>query len=246
MTKSSAARAVHRAHALLAANCFYPLLMGSLLAGSFLILRYGFTGSMRYRFLLWNLFLAWIPYGCAVALKYGWSDRGLEEIRRKRRRFTGVTALVALTWLLTFPNAPYILTDVVHLMKRRPYRWWFDAGLVLSFALTGCFLGVASLRIIHERVRERGGELIGWLFVLAITTLSGFGIYLGRFLRFNSWDVLVEPGRVFGALAVRIFDPLDHPQAYGVTFMFAALFVRLLRHVHVGVRESADRGDISR
>ena len=195
MTKSSAARAVHRPHALLAANCFYPLLMGSLLAGSFLILRYGFTGSMRYRFLLWNLFLAWIPYGCAVALKYGWSDRGLEEIRRKRRRFTGVTALVALTWL---------------------------------------------------RVRERGGELIGWLFVLAITTLSGFGIYLGRFLRFNSWDVLVEPGRVFGALAVRIFDPLDHPQAYGVTFMFAALFVRLLRHVHVGVRESADRGDISR
>src|SRR5688500_7783288 len=84
MTKSSVARAVNRAHALLVANCFYPLLMGSLLAGSFLMLRYGFTGSMRYRFLVWNLFLAWIPYGCAVALKYGWSDRdGRERTRRK-------------------------------------------------------------------------------------------------------------------------------------------------------------------
>src|SRR5688500_11452759 len=108
-------------------------------------------------------------------------------------------------------------------MKGRPFRWWFDAGLVLSFALTGCFLGIASLRIIHERMRERRGELIGWVFVVGVTTLSGLGIYLGRFLRFNSWDVLVAPGRVFSALAVRIFDPLDHPQAYGVTFMFAAL-----------------------
>src|SRR5687767_7532372 len=107
MTRS-VARAMHRAHVLLVANCFYPLLMGSLLAGSFLMLRYGFTGSMRYRFLVWNLFLAWIPYGCAVALKYGWLDADQhEETRRKRRGYTGGIAVVAATWLLTFPNAPY-------------------------------------------------------------------------------------------------------------------------------------------
>jgi uncharacterized membrane protein len=220
--------------------------MGSLLAGSFLMLRYEFTGSMRYRFLVWNLFLAWIPYGCAVALEYGWSDRdGGEETRHKRRRFTGGTALVAVTWLLTFPNAPYILTDVVHLMNGRPFRWWFDAGLVLSFALTGCFLGVASLRIMHERVRERRGELIGWAFVLVVTILSGFGIYLGRFLRFNSWDVLLEPGPIFSALAVRIVDPLDHPQAYGVTLMFAALLFACYA-TFTSASAGTNKGDISR
>ena len=220
MTASSIAVAVRRSHALLVANCFYPLVLASVLSGSFLALRFGFTGSMRYRFLVWNLFLAWVPYGCAVTIAYLGKSR--EEMRDTGRWKIWV-ALLGAIWLLTFPNAPYILTDVVHLMKGRPYRWWFDAGLVLSFALTGCFLGVASLRIVHERVREHCGELIGWALVAATAGLSGLGIYLGRFLRFNSWDVLIEPHRILKAVAVRIFDPIDHSQAYGVTLMFAAL-----------------------
>ena len=212
-----------RAHALLVSNCFYPLVMGSLLSIAFLATRYGFTGSTRYRFLVWNLFLAWLPYACAVALAY---------LRAKRTSSPGqgpsvaATALLALSWLLTFPNAPYILTDVVHLMNGRPvFRWWFDVGLVLSFALVGCFLAVVSLRILHEMVRDRAGVLAGWLFVLVAATLSGFGVYLGRFLRFNSWDVLTEPLGVARAIAVRVLDPLSYPRTYGVTLMFAALLL---------------------
>jgi uncharacterized membrane protein len=210
---------VRRAHAVLVANCFYPLIACTLLSLSFLATRFAFTGSLHYRFLVWNVFLAWVPYGCAVGL--AWLREDGEETRRKRRRFTGV--LVGIAWLVTFPNAPYILTDVVHLLRGSVFRWWFDAGLILSFALTGCFLGVASLRIVHTMIRERAGELIGWATVLLSAVLCGFGIYLGRFLRFNSWDVLTEPWRVMRAVAVRIVDPIDHPQTYGVTLMFAAL-----------------------
>jgi uncharacterized membrane protein len=211
---------VRRAHALLVSNCFYPLVLGSLLSVAFLATRFGFTGSMRYRFLVWNLFLAWLPYGCAVALAH---RRTLRPPREAPPLPAGV--LLGLTWLLTFPNAPYILTDVVHLMNGEVFRWWFDAGLILSFALTGCFLAVVSLRIVHELVRERAGALVGWIFVLAVSGLSGFGIYLGRFLRFNSWDVLTEPWRVARAIAVRILNPIDHPKTYGVTLMFAALLL---------------------
>jgi uncharacterized membrane protein len=212
-----------RAHALLVSNCFYPLVLGSLLSVAFLATRYGFTGSTRYRFLVWNLFLAWLPYGCAIALAY---LRTRTAPPPREVRPVAASTLLAVAWLLTFPNAPYILTDVVHLMNGRPvFRWWFDAGLVLSFALTGCFLGVASLRILHEMVRDRAGALVGWVFVLTVATLSGFGVYLGRFLRFNSWDVLTEPLRVARAIAVRVLDPLSYPRTYGVTLMFAALLL---------------------
>jgi uncharacterized membrane protein len=79
--------------------------------------------------------------------------------------------------------------------------------------------------MVHNLIRRHYGELIGWLSIVICTTLGGFGVYLGRFLRFNSWDVLTEPWRVFRAIAVRIFDPLNHSQAYGVTMMFAALLL---------------------
>jgi uncharacterized membrane protein len=125
---------------------------------------------------------------------------------------------------VTFPNAPYILTDLVHLLRGPVFRWWFDVGLICSFALTGCFSarvaangaydGSHALRRAHRLAEHRD-----------LHTLGGFGVYLGRFLRFNSWDVLTEPWRVFRAIAVRIFDPLNHSQAYGVTMMFAALLL---------------------
>src|SRR5215218_898918 len=100
---------VRRAHALLVSNCFYPLVTCTILSLSFLAARFVFTGTMRYRFLVWNLFLAWLPYACAVAASF-FRD---VDVRRKRL----VLAALGVSWLLTFPNAPYILTDVVHLMR---------------------------------------------------------------------------------------------------------------------------------
>ena len=212
---------VRRAHAVLVINCFYPLIGCTVLSLAFLGTRIALSGSGRYRFLVWNLVLAWVPYGCAVVLAQLRENAG--GTRRKRRGFTGM--VVGVGWLVSLPNAPYIMTDLVHLLRGPVFRWWFDVGLILSFALTGCFLALASLRIVHQIVRERSGELIGWACVCASAGLCGLGIYLGRFLRFNSWDVLTEPLHVFRAVAVRILDPADHPQACGVSLMFAALLL---------------------
>jgi uncharacterized membrane protein len=97
--------------------------------------------------------------------------------------------------------------------------------LWLTFALAGCFLGVVSLRIMHDLVRQRLGRTLGWLFVLIVTTLSGFGIYLGRFQRFNSWDLLTHPHRVYGLMLRGLLDPLSHSRTWGVTLMFGAMML---------------------
>jgi uncharacterized membrane protein len=215
---------VRRAHALCVTHCFYPLALCSLLSLAFLATRLYVLDTPGYRFLVWNLFLAWMPWGSAVAVALV-CVAGRRETPRERRRFTIVVALLGACWLLTFPNAPYILTDVVHLVRNPVRRWWFDAGLVMSFALTGCFLAVASLRLMHELVRDAAGRFVGWVFVLIVSGLSGFGIYLGRFGRFNSWDVLAEPARLARAVARPLLNPLDHPRAVGMTLMFAALLL---------------------
>jgi uncharacterized membrane protein len=218
---SSIARQRGRAialHHLLLQQSFYPLMLCTTLAISFLAARTYMAGSLQYRFLVWNLFLAWVPYGCSlIAIKL---DRAAPADRSRDR---SLKAIVWVTWLAMFPNAPYIITDFVHLWQIRPLNWWYDLGMMLTFALAGCFLGIVSLRIMHDLVRPRVGAVGGWLFVTIVAALSGFGIYLGRFARLNSWDLLARPHRVFAFVFPGIVDPLAHPRTLGVTLMFGAM-----------------------
>src|SRR5436190_3973539 len=119
-------------HRFLAARCFYPLLLCTLLATFFFITRALIAHYIRLQFLLWNLFLAWIPYWCSIAAVRLHRDRSARPI---------TVATIWLAWLLMFPNAPYIFTDFVHLrdVPRGPLPWWFDLGMVITFALAGCF-----------------------------------------------------------------------------------------------------------
>ncbi len=112
-----------------------------------------------------------------------------------RKRERAAKAFVWCCWLAMFPNAPYIITDFIHLYEIPPLTWWFDLGMILTFALSGLFLGIVSLRTMHDLVRPKLGAVIGWLFVAVASLLSGFGVYLGRFQRLNSWDLLTKPQR---------------------------------------------------
>ncbi len=204
-------------HRFLLLHGFYPLLLCTMLACSFLATRIYILHKLQYKFLVWNLFLAWIPFGFSLLAV------ALDEARTRQ---TWVKAIVWLAWLAMLPNAPYILTDFVHLWSIQPLTWWFDLGMMLTFALAGCFLGIVSLRIMHDLARPRLGHIGGWAFVTAVTLLSGFGVYLGRFQRWNSWDLLTRPNelanQIFGNFTTHAYS---QTRPLGVTLMFGAMML---------------------
>ena len=153
-----------------------------------------YLGRATYSFLIWNLLLAWIPMGCAF-VTYRLHLRG--------RRPNFLFAVCALAWFFFFPNAPYIVTDFVHLRHQPPVPLWFDLLTIASFAWTGLCLGYLSLYLMQEVVRVQLGRWTSWVFVTAMLALGSAGIYAGRFLRWNSWDVLSDPaGIVRGSLKI--------------------------------------------
>ena len=170
------------------------------------------TGSGYYRFLIFNLFLACIPLGLSTALRIA---------SHWRFHWTIQLPLFSL-WLLFLPNAPYILTDILHLTWASHAPAWYDLALLLSCAGTGLLLGYLSLMDVQGIVARSFGAVSGWIFALVSLVLSGFAIYLGRFLRWNSWDVLFTPTLVFG-----ILDGLLHPWAHvrplAVTLIFGVI-----------------------
>lgn len=141
-------------------------------------------GHQRQLYLVWNLFLAWLPLVFAlIACRM--------EVKGRSRRWPFLGA--AAGWFFFFPNAPYILTDLIHLGSKSQRYYWPDLVLILLFALTGLVLGFLSLFLMQRLVAHRFGWPRGWLFVGVMAAVSGFGIYAGRFLRWNSWDVLFSP-----------------------------------------------------
>ena len=177
-----------------------------------LIVRAWYDGSTVYFGLQWNLFLAWLPMlGALVA--YNLAKRG------GRRAWPLILPFLAL-WLLFFPNAPYILTDFIHIRPVGDVPLWYDLILVVTYALTGVFLGLVSLYLMQSLVRRAFGAVISWAFTLVVLFSTGFGVYLGRFPRWNSWDLLTDPKPLLLDIWSRITNPLDHSP----TFVFSLLF----------------------
>jgi uncharacterized membrane protein len=175
-------------------------------------LRAQWSGNIRYLVLVWNLFLAWLPLLFALAV--------YQRHQRGERRGWRLGVLAAL-WLLFLPNAPYIFTDLMHLNSWFAGHYWVDLSLVLMMALTGFMLGFISLYLMQTVVAQRWGQAAGWGLIVVATGLSGFGIYIGRILRWNSWDVVVHPVKFSGSIGHWAMHPLVNP---GTTFAFPLLF----------------------
>ncbi|RME49591.1 MAG: DUF1361 domain-containing protein [Caldilineae bacterium] len=203
-------------HHFLARHGLYAVSVSTLLAVSLLAGRMAYSRSVMFGFLLWNLILAWLPYFFGL-----WAA----HLHQRYPRRWWAILLPGGLWLVFFPNAPYILTDFLHLASRAPIPLWYDTGLLASFAWTGLFLGIYSLRAMQTLVADYLGRAASWLFVLTVVGLSGLGIYLGRFLRWNSWDLLFHPRQIFADVALRLTDPLAHPGAVGVTVLFSAFLL---------------------
>lgn len=178
------------------------------------------TGDLRYSFLVWNLFLAWLPliFALLACEKY-------EHASGRNWHFVSLAG----AWLLFFPNAPYIFTDLIHLTASFYVHFWVDMTLILLCAITGLVLGFVSLYLMQSVVVRMFGRPASWLFIAAVAALSGFGIYLGRFLRFNSWDVVFRPRQVYHGIGHWVANPLANANSLAFPILFGAfLFVSYL------------------
>jgi uncharacterized membrane protein len=208
---------LRRTHRFCISHLVYPLVLSTLLGAVFLVGRFYLSRNWwTYRFLAWNLFLAWIPYLCAIAVTV---------LHQRYPRRWWLLVIPSGLWILFLPNAPYMVTDWWHLDERKPVPMWYDIGMLASFAWSGLFLGVASLSTMQTLVEKKLGRIMGWLFALSAIGASGFGIYLGRFLDWNSWDVFVTPHILLADIVTRLAHPLRHSQTYGFTIMFAAFML---------------------
>jgi uncharacterized membrane protein len=188
------------------------LVFASMVSVLLTCLRVVWIGNFHYLLLVWNLFLAWLPLLFALGVYH--------RFQRGERNNWQSFALAGL-WLLFLPNAPYIFTDLIHLNTWFQSHYWVDLSLILMAALTGFMLGFLSLYLMQSIVTHHLGHAAGWAFTAAATGLSGFGIYLGRILRWNSWDALVHPLRLSGSVGHWAAHPLAN---HGTNFAFPLLF----------------------
>jgi uncharacterized membrane protein len=163
-------------------------------------------GDVEYKGLVWNLALAWIPLGLAALLAVAYA---------KRRSRLELAAL-GLAWLLFLPNAPYVLTDFVHLGSAHRL---FDSLIIASFAFTSLALGFASLLLVQLVVTRIAGALFGWLAAIFSLFAASVGIYLGRIQRISSWDVVGRPGRLWELARPRLDDPLGNRYLIGYVLL---------------------------
>ena len=195
-----------------------PILAVLTLLCAFLLLARppGLGAWYQYHFLVWNLFLAWLPYVFSLAA---------DLLYRARWRAWPLQVLLGAGWLAFLPNAPYILTDFIHLRMEPSVSLRYDAVLIGAFAATGCLLGAMSLLLMQSLVERRAGWLWSWVFVVMIVGLSGVGIYMGRVLRWNSWHVVTRPTQIIDALADALRDPLGHPRAITLSVTLAVFLL---------------------
>ncbi len=179
----------------------------TLLVYAMVAVRIVYTGGYGWAWLYWNLILAWIPALIALGV--------YDAFRRGASTLTVIGG--GAVWLLFFPNAPYIVTDLKHLRTFDAAPVWYDAVLACSAAWAGLALGFISLYLMQSVVRRTFGALNAWFFALAVLALSSFGIYLGRFQRWNSWDLVTRPDELLTDIWT-----LAEPRTAAVTILFTA------------------------
>lgn len=196
------------------------------------------SDSKSYSFLVFNLALAWIPFAASVVAYIA---------RHNRILFFLLMPICTLVWLIFFPNAAYLLTDFQHLaLKDGTTPLWFDVILLVWFAWTGLLLGITSLYLMQEIVARTFNAFVGWIFTIGATILSSVGVYLGRFLRWNSWDLLQDPLPIAKDMYGIVRHPITNWPTFVFTILFTLLFLFIYLTIHLFGRMIRERGTYPR
>lgn len=173
------------------------------------------TWNLGFLFMVWNLFLAWVPL---FYIKWVW------ERERRAPSSSFVLFFHLSVWLLFFPNAPYMITDLLHLTQTPAYMVWYDAMMLFAFALAGILTGLYSIRIVHRILKNRWNESTAWISISFAIFLSGFGIFLGRYGRWNSWDIVSQPMALFRGISRSAMDPFAIKHTFAFSFVLMLLY----------------------
>jgi len=205
------------------------LAAASVFAVSLVFLRFVLSGNLHYANLVWNLVLAWVPLALALVV-----------YDRVRRGVGGPLLVVPLAlWFVFLPNAPYLVTDFILLRDIQDMPIWFDVTLLTTFAWTGLMLGFVSLYLVQEVAKRLAGAFAGWLVVVGALAASSVGIYLGRYLRWNSWDLLLQPATVLRDTAAR----LESPQLIGMSLVTTAFLMVAYAMLYVVLQVALETRD---
>ena len=176
-----------------------------------LIARVFITGYLTYIFLVWNLFLAFLPYAITEWL---WTH---SQVAKNKWKLMAAMIL----WLLFIPNSFYILTDLFHLDTFHSAPKWFDLLLLFSFAWNGLLLGIFSVRVMEKTLQSFLGNKHELFFIYTIMWLNALGVYIGRYLRFNSWDIVTNPFDLITDILSMMWHPLQHKDVWGMVACFS-------------------------
>lgn len=200
---------------------FVKSLFGLSLVCIFLyVIRIIASDSFRYGFIPWNLSLIWI----ALFISYLTSERLKKVVDYK-------TLALLVLWIGFLPNTWYVLTDFVHVYPTGEVSQLYDIVLIASLVVVGFIAGFTSLFLVHKRLIPIIGSKISGYVMAGVLLISSFGIYLGRDLRWNTWDVISNPAGILVDLTDRIIDPLGHPRFITMT----GLFFILLGSIYLGI-----------
>jgi uncharacterized membrane protein len=172
------------------------LLLCSLFSMGLMVFRIVYTGYLLFAFLAWNLFLAYLPFLISKRM----------TMQRPKRKW--IFLFGAFAWLLFIPNAFYIITDLFHLDMNESVPLWYDLALLLSFAWTGLLFGILSVRQMEKLFEQAFNRKLDLFFILPVMALNGFGVFVGRYLRFNSWDVITSPIQLIKDIVYLFIHPI--------------------------------------
>ncbi|MFH0865086.1 MAG: DUF1361 domain-containing protein [Bacteroidota bacterium] len=169
------------------------------------------THTPHYFFLNWNLFLAGIPWVLSVVII---------SVKEKNAL---LNFFLFILWLLFFPNSLYIITDLFHLRNETAFPIWYDLILITSFAWAGLMMGFSSLINIRIFLIKFLPVNVTNLILAALLFLGSFGVYVGRYLRWNSWDLIANPLPMMIDIKERIAHPMYHTGTWGMTLLLGFL-----------------------
>ena len=176
------------------------------------------NGTLDYWYLIYNLALAVIPLGLAwwvlrLLKMYSWTSWRV--------------SIVTIAWLLFLPNSFYIVTDFIHLLDGPRVDVVQDVVMLMQFSVLGLAAGFVSMAMLQRAIEKRAGTHVGVGGAAAVLLLSSFAIYLGRELRWNSWDIITNPTGLIGDTLAIVVSPLAHPEAFFMTISFFLMLTSL-------------------